>query len=113
MSTFLFLFRGGRMREMSPQELQESMGRWAAWTGELTKKGHYAGGHPLAEEGRSVVGKKQAITDGPFGETKDIVGGYILVTASDLNAATELARGCPIFARDGAVEVREVREMKM
>jgi len=53
--------------------------------------------------------KKKAITDGPFGETKDLVGGYLLVTAANLDAATELARGCPIFESEtGSVEVREV-----
>ena len=63
---------------------------------------------------RVVAGKKKAVTDGPFGETKDLVGGYLLVTAASLDAATELARGCPIFDRDdGSVEVREVREMQM
>jgi hypothetical protein len=60
-----------------------------------------------------VTGKKKTVTDGPFGETKDLVGGYLLVTAASLDAATELARGCPIFEREGSVEVREVREMRM
>ena len=113
-SSYLFLFRGGRMREMSPQELQENMGRWATWIGELSKKGHFKAGEPLADEGRVLTGSRRSITDGPFGETKDIVGGYLLVTAPNLDTATELARGCPIFeSPDGTLEIREVREMKM
>ena len=111
MANYLFLFRGGQMRTMSPQELQQSMGRWRAWIGELSSKGQYKGGEPLAEGGRILNGKKQTVTDGPFGETKDVVTGYLLITAGDMQAATEAARGCPIFEREGSVEVRELREM--
>jgi hypothetical protein len=111
MANYLYLFRGGRMDSMSPQELQESMGRWRAWMAELSKKGQLKGGEPVADGGRRLSGKKQTVIDGPFGETKDIVGGYLLVTARDLDDATETARGCPIFERDGSVEIRELREM--
>lgn len=113
MANYLFLFRGGKMREMSPQQIQESMGIWAAWMGELSKKGLFKSGEPLGNEGRVLTSRKQAATDGPFGETKDIVGGYLIVTAPNLDAATELARGCPIFDNGGTVEVRELQEMKM
>lgn len=113
MANYLFLFRGGTMKQMSPQQLEESMGKWAAWVGQLSKQGQFKGGEPVAEEGRQVTGKAKAVTDGPFGETKDVVGGYLLVTASSMDGATELARGCPILEYGGSVEVRELREMKM
>jgi hypothetical protein len=111
MPNFLYLFRGGEMSKMSPQELQENMGKWRAWIGELSQKGQFKAGEPVADGGRIITGTKMAVTDGPFGETKDIVGGYLVVTASNLDSATELARGCPIFANNGTVEVRELREM--
>jgi hypothetical protein len=113
MANYLFLFRGGAMKQMSPQQLEEAMGRWGAWVGELSKQSAFKGGEPVAEDGRVVTGKRKAVTDGPFGETKDIVGGYLLVTAPSLDIATEMARGCPILDADGTVEVRELREMKM
>ena len=114
MANYLYLFRGGGgMKHMSPQQLEENMGKWAAWVGQLSKQGQFKGGEPVAEEGRQLTGKRKTVTDGPFGETKDIVGGYLLVTAPSLDAATELARGCPILENDGSVEVRELREMKM
>jgi hypothetical protein len=114
MPNYIYLFRGGDMRQMSPQQMQESMGKWAAWIGDLTKKGHFKAGEPLADEGRVLRGKQQALTDGPFGETKDVVGGYLIVEAPNLSAAVELSRGCPIFERDaGSLEVREVRAMTM
>ena len=47
--------------------------------------------------------------DGPYAEAKDLVGGYAIIEARDLEAAVEIARGCPIYERDGVVEVRPVR----
>ncbi|HVV49063.1 MAG TPA: YciI family protein [Polyangia bacterium] len=99
------------MTGLSPQEMEASMNRWRAWIGQLSQAGQFKGGDPLAPSGRVVAGKQKAVTDGPFGETKDLVGGYLLVSAASLDAATELARGCPIFERGGSVEVREARAM--
>ena len=112
MANYLYIFRGGNMKALSPQQMEENMKRWGAWIGELSKTGNFKAGDPLGDEARVVTGKRKSVTDGPFGETKDLVGGYLLVTAASLDAATELARGCPIFERDeGSVEIREVRPM--
>ena len=111
MANYLFLFRGGQIAHHVPAGVAGEHGALAAWMASLSTKGLLKGGEPLADGGRSLTGKKQTVTDGPFGETKDIVGGYLVVTAPDLDAATETARGCPIFERDGSVEVRELREM--
>lgn len=112
MANYLYIFRGGNMKGLSPQQLEENMKQWMNWVGELSKTGNFKGGDPLGDAARVVTGKKKSVTDGPFGETKDLVGGYLLVTAANLDAATELARGCPIFQRDeGSVEIREVRPM--
>ena len=53
------------------------------------------------------------MTDGPYTESKDLVGGYLYVSADSLDHATELARGCPILERDGTVEVRPIMKMSM
>jgi hypothetical protein len=59
-----------------------------------------------------VKGKqKKTVTDGPYAEAKDLVGGYTLVEAKDLAHAAELSMGCPIFERGGFVEVRPVMKM--
>jgi len=60
-----------------------------------------------------VKGKQKSVTDGPFAEAKDIVGGHTLIEARDLDQAVELSKGCPIFERDGAVEVRPLMKMTM
>ena len=112
-SSFLYIFRGGRdMNEMSPEELQQNMDAWFAWMGELKSKGHFEGGEPLHDGGKVLRGTNgQSITDGPFAEGKEEVGGYLIVTARDLDHAAELARGCPIFQNDGSVEVRPIQKL--
>lgn len=110
MSEFVYLYRGGQ-RPSSPTEGEQIMQKWMAWMQDLAEKGHLKDrGQPLEAEGK-VVGGKQPITDGPYPESKDIVGGYTLVEAKDLAHAAELARGCPILERDGLVEVRPVMKM--
>lgn len=113
MSEFVYLYRSGARPSRSPEQAQQEMQRWMAWLKELTDKGHIKDpGHPLERTGKLVTGKARTVTDGPFAEAKDVVGGYTLVQATDLGEATALAAGCPIFEiADGAVEVRPVMKM--
>jgi hypothetical protein len=60
-----------------------------------------------------VKGKQKTVTDGPFAETKEIVGGYTVIEARDLEEAVELSKGCPIFDGKGAVEIRPVMKLSM
>jgi hypothetical protein len=111
MSEYLFLYRGGS-RPTSPQEAQAVMQLWMNWMQELARQGHMKDrGQPLDPAGKVVSGREKAITDGPFAEAKDLVGGYTLITAADLAEAAELAKGCPVFDRGGSVEVRPVMKM--
>ena len=79
---------------------------------DMGKNGHLKDrGQPLEDTGKVVRGKQKTVTDGPYTESKDLVGGYTLVEAKDLAQAAELSKGCPIFDTDGLVEVRPVMEM--
>jgi hypothetical protein len=110
-SEFVYLYRGGQ-RGASPEQSEQIMQKWATWLKQLEDKGHMKDrGQPLEAEGKVVKGDGKLITDGPYAESKDIVGGYTLVQAKDLTHAAELAKGCPIFERGGLVEVRPVMEM--
>ena len=112
MASFMLIFRGGESRGDSPEQLQQHMQKWFAWFEGLTKAGAYKGlGAPLEASGKVVRGARKAVSDGPFAESKDLVGGYAIVEAKDLDAAVEIARGCPTYEKDGAVEVRPVRPM--
>ena len=113
MSDFLFLFRGGQPSpDLSPAEMEKHMNKWRAWIGELAKADKFKAGNPLESEGKVIAGKKKLVTDGPFVEAKEVVGGYLIVTAKDLKAATELAKGCPIYEEGGSTEVRGTIEME-
>jgi hypothetical protein len=111
MSEFVFLYRGG-VRETSPEKMQQQMQKWMTWLKGLGESGHVKDqGQPLERAGKLVKGRRKTVTDGPFAEAKDVVGGYTLVEARDLDQAVELSKGCPIFETEGAVEVRPVMKM--
>ena len=113
MSQFVYLYRGDE-RGRSPEKMQKTMQKWMAWFKDLGEKGHIKDiGQPLEDIGKLVKGKQKTVTDGPFAETKDIIGGFTLVEARDLEQAVELSKGCPIFEVEGAVEVRPVRKLNM
>ncbi len=77
MSDFLMLFRGGdgRMAEMSPEQTQAHMQKWGQWMGGLQEQGKMLGAEPLAKGGATVSGTKMVVTDGPYLEGKEMVGG--------------------------------------
>jgi hypothetical protein len=113
MSEFVFLYRGGEP-DRSPQQMQLTMQKWMNWLKDLGAKGHVKDqGQPLERTGKFVKGKQKTVTDGPFAETKDVVGGYTLIEARDLDQAVELSKGCPIFEYEGGVEVRPVMKINM
>jgi hypothetical protein len=114
MSEFLFLYRGGEAGRSSPEVAQQTIQKWMTWMKELGAKGYIKDqGHPLERTGTLVKGQKKVVTDGPFAEAKDIVGGYTLIQAKDLSQATELSLGCPILEFGGSVEVRPITQLSM
>lgn len=108
----LLLLQPGTGPGPAPAELQEIMTRFGVWMGEL-----YAKRIVVATNGLEPTGKilrepgGAVITDGPYAETKEIVGGYILINAASLDEAVEIARGCPGLNYRLAVEVRPVKQM--
>lgn len=115
MKEFILLFRGGdgsMLKQQTPDKWQEYMQRWMDWMSELTAQGKFAGAQPLKKEGKVVTGTKKTVTDGPFMEGKELVGGYLICKVESEAEAVEIAHGCPILEfDDGAVEVREVSQM--
>lgn len=115
MAEFVYLFRGGDSpKAPSPDEMEKHMQRWLAWMKDLRESGHFKSGEPLAGGGKTVRGASKAVTDGPYAEAKDLVGGFMLVEAKDLAEAVELSKRCPILERpEGSVEVRPVQIMNV
>jgi len=109
MKNFMLIFRGGSdAATLSPEESQQQMQKWFEWVGELQGKGIYTAGEALTPEPGKLVGKGKVVTDGPFAESKEMIGGYFIVKADSLEAATEIAKASPDLPYGGTVEVRDV-----
>ena len=111
MAKFLFVYRNSNESygSLSPEEIQQMLQRWQTWIADGLNNGWMLdAGDALKKEGR-VVNAKKVISDGPFIEVKEMVGGFSIVQADTLDAAAELAKGCPIFLRGGSVEVRPLQ----
>lgn len=113
MSDFLFLLRSSEddFQEAmgTPERAQKSLEAWLTWIGQLQANGQLTSpGLPLERAGKSVRGRPLQVTDGPFAEAKDMVLGFIVVRARDLDHAVEIAKGCPIVLGGGGVEIRPV-----
>ncbi len=109
MQDFIFLFRShsSEMQKLSPEEIQTMMQKWAVWMKKLNDQGRYKFGDRLSREEAKVVGDfGNIITDGPFIESKELVGGYIIIEAENMDEAVEISKECPIYAIKGLVEIR-------
>jgi hypothetical protein len=109
---YLLLFRGtGWYQQLSPEEIQEVMGRFTAWFERLSRQGKLKSGLPLHAEGKIVSGKSgRNVADGPFAESKEAIGGFFLLQVDDLDEAVGIARQCPVLDYGVSVEVRPVAE---
>ncbi len=113
MSDFTFLYRG-LDTSASPEQMQQTMQKWRSWFKELGGQGHLKDiGHPLENAGKVVKGTQKAVIDGPFAEAKDVVGGFTLIQARDLEQAVEISKSCPILEVGGSVEVRPIQVLNM
>ncbi|MEZ4810005.1 MAG: YciI family protein [Allomuricauda sp.] len=115
MSNFLYLFRGGddAYDKLSQAEKQAHMQVWGEWMGGLREKGQLLDGLPLERDGKVVRNRGEVVTNGPFAEGAEMVGGYLIVSAKNIDEAVAISKGCPIFDYEGAfVEVREINSME-
>ena len=108
MEKYMFIFLGGDLSHLSPEAQQAHMQKWFDWVQKLEKEKRYVGGEALLPGGKTVTGPKKVVTDGPFAESKEVVAGYFVVLAKNLNEAVEMAKECPDYILNGIVEVREV-----
>lgn len=113
-SSYLLIFRESSPESyeaMTPEELRQSLDAWNGWCDSLAARGKLQAGHPLAPGGRVVSqGTRPRVLDGPFAEAKELIGGYFLVAAADMDEATALAEECPLLQYGMTVEVRPVAQ---
>ena len=113
MEKFMLLFRGSDVYQpgQSPDALEALKEKMIHWLTDLSEKGLHVASEPLETTGKQVSGTKKTITDGPFGEAKEIIGGCTIVQAKDINEAIEIAKACPILESNASVEVRPIQKM--
>ena len=113
MEKFMLIFQGGISPDSSPEEMQSNMGKWMAWVDKLVKDGKYASGEALLPGGKLVKGSVSTVTDGPYTEGKEVVGGYFVVNANTYDEAIALCEGYPDYGAGGSIQVRQVVKFHM
>lgn len=105
---YMLLFRGADWyKDLSPEQLQEVSAQGMAWFKRISEAGIAGGGNPLMPEGK-LIGKGGRVLDGPFAESKEVIGGFVLLKVATLEEAVELAKECPGLPYGAQVEVRPV-----
>lgn len=110
MKEFLLVFRNSVSADEKPsaEQMQGMMKLWQDWMGSIAAQNKLvSSGSRLSSAIGKVVKPKGIITEGPYAEIKEAIGGYIIIGASSVDEAAEMAKGCPILLLGGNVEVRE------
>lgn len=109
---YILLFRGTDWsKSLSPEEMQQVASQWMAWFKRLMEQGKVTAGRPLEREGKVVSGKNgRMVSDGPFAESKEAVGGFFLLQVDSMEEAVAIAKQCPGLPFGAKVEVRLVSE---
>ena len=112
MKEFMFIFRqpGDLVGKVSPNEMQALTKKWMDWVSSIENRGNLVSqGNRLSTDGK-VLKTGGIITDGPFVEIREILGGFIIIKADNLDEAATLAHGCPALDLGGSVEIRPFYE---
>lgn len=99
---------------LTPQQMQDVVTEYGQWAERMGKEGKLAGGDKLADEGGKILKGKGAaavVTDGPFAETKEVLGGYFIIHAASYDEAVAIARTCPHAKYGCATHIRRIDEM--
>ena len=117
MNEFLLIFRQleeTATESRSPEQMQATMKLWMDWLGGIAAQNKLvSNGNRLYGGTGSVVRPNNVVTNGPYVEIKELIGGYSMIKCDTLEEATEISKGCPILLVGGNVEVRQVVPMNM
>jgi hypothetical protein len=113
MKEYLLIFRNdfNSLPKGSPEEMQAMTKKWMDWIGGIAAQNKlFDRGNRLASTGK-VLKPNNVITDGPYSEVKESVGGYSIIKVDSYDEAVEIAKGCPVLTLGGNVEVREIDQL--
>jgi hypothetical protein len=110
MDEFMLIFRHEDGNAVaSPEQIQVWMKQTMDWIATISAKNKFVGGNGLLFKDARVVGHNNLVINGPFGEIKETIGGYIMVKADSIEEAVEFAKGSPVLQGEGnTVEVRKI-----
>jgi hypothetical protein len=110
MKEFILIFRHeNATNKVSPEQMQTWMKQQMDWIGGIAAQNKFIGGTGLLFDDAKVVGHNGVVTNGPFGDIKETLGGYVMVKATSVEEAVEFAKGTPILQGEGnTVEVRQI-----
>jgi hypothetical protein len=116
MSNFMLLLHQDLNRPPlgSPDEYLARTKTYMAWTDKIRAEGRHKAGQKLTDDPGKVIrqaGGRVTVTDGPYAESKEVVGGYYMITAKDYEEACRVAEGCPHLLYGGRIEVRQIHEL--
>ncbi len=113
MDKYLLLLREdpSQYAAISPTQMQSIIEQYRQWAGKLAQAGRLAGGDKLADEGGKRVragAKAPLVTDGPFIESKDVIGGTFVILADSYDEAVRLVADCPHLRGTNEIEIRRI-----
>lgn len=109
MKDYLYIIRGGEdLSGYSAEQMQAHMQDWQKWMGSIAEAGKLVGGEPLENPGKTLINSGKDVIDRPLAEGKELVGGYLIMKAENLDEAVELAKDCPGFEHNCTIEVRPI-----
>lgn len=110
MNEFILILRHEDGQKVAtPEQLKIWMTQTMDWIGGIAAQNKFVGSKGLIFDGAKVVRHNNLVTNGPFGEIKETIGGFFIVKATSIDEAVELAKGCPVLLGDGnSVEVRRL-----
>src|ERR1700754_3466141 len=106
LSEYLVISRGQWNKDVSREEIQNAIDQFYVWLGRLVEEGKMKTGQRLASTGKTV--SRKSVTDGPFGETKEVIGGYWFIVAGSLEEAAQIAAGNPCLSCGLFYEIRPI-----
>lgn len=105
MEEFTLIFRIPRQSLPSEEDMRGIMIDWNNWLAGIAHEQKYVSGVRLGRAGK-ILRTGGVVTDGPFAELKEDLGGFIIIRAADVNEAIKIAQGCPVFRLGGNIEIR-------
>ncbi|QCK16155.1 YciI family protein [Mangrovivirga cuniculi] len=113
MKKFLLLLHEDieKLNSLSPKEMEELVKAHMAWANKLSEANHLISGDGLKDSGVLIQGKDSVVKDGLYMESKELIGGYYLLQAENLDTVVQIAKECPCHLWGGTTEIRPIMEM--